>query len=58
MLLVADGMPVARVLVSFYSGKLDDPETVIPALNGLVSLTSLPTFSDADAGETVKAYAS
>ncbi|KAL5536863.1 hypothetical protein ACEPAF_686 [Sanghuangporus sanghuang] len=44
-----------RVLVSFYSGKLEDPETVIPALKGLVSLTSLPTYSDPDAVESVKA---
>ncbi|KAL5531709.1 hypothetical protein ACEPAG_4586 [Sanghuangporus baumii] len=44
-----------RVLVSFYSGKLEDPETVIPTLKGLVTLTSLPTYSDQDAVESMKA---
>ncbi|OCH91496.1 ARM repeat-containing protein [Obba rivulosa] len=45
----------ARVLVTFYCGKLEDTETIIPALKGLVSLTSLPTFTGSDAVEVVKA---
>ncbi|KAH8111038.1 ARM repeat-containing protein [Phellopilus nigrolimitatus] len=44
-----------RVLVTFYSGKLEDPEIIIPALKGLVPLTALSTFSGVDAVETVKA---
>ncbi|KAI5124282.1 hypothetical protein M0805_005129 [Coniferiporia weirii] len=44
-----------RVLVTFYAGKLEDTETIIPALKGLVPLTALPTFSNVDAIDTVKA---
>ena len=46
----------ARVLVSFYAGKLEDKETVIPALNGIVPLSSLPTFTASDAADISKAY--
>ncbi|CDO69761.1 hypothetical protein BN946_scf184766.g6 [Trametes cinnabarina] len=44
-----------RVLVSFYCGKLEDTETIIPALKGLVTLTKLPAFTSPDAVEVVKA---
>ncbi|EMD39279.1 hypothetical protein CERSUDRAFT_82017 [Gelatoporia subvermispora B] len=44
-----------RVLVTFYCGKLEDTETIVPALKGLVSLTSLPTFTGTDAIEVVNA---
>jgi DNA repair/transcription protein MET18/MMS19 len=39
----------ARVLTTFYCDKLDDTETIIPALKGLVSLTALPSFTSIDA---------
>jgi DNA repair/transcription protein MET18/MMS19 len=48
------GMQV-RVLASFYCGKLDDTETIIPALKGLATLTALPTFSSTDATSVVQA---
>ncbi|KZP21037.1 ARM repeat-containing protein [Athelia psychrophila] len=38
-----------RVLVTFMCGKLDDTETIIPALNALVTLSSLPTCTAVDA---------
>ncbi|THH09922.1 hypothetical protein EW145_g1685 [Phellinidium pouzarii] len=38
--------------------KLEDIETVIPALKGLVPLTALPTFSNADAVDTIRALLS
>lgn len=38
-----------KVLVSFLCGQLEDPETVVPALKGLLSLTYLPTFTSGDA---------
>lgn len=45
------------MLVNFYTGKLDDTEAVHPALKGLVPLSTLPTFTSADAIDTVKACA-
>ncbi|KZT67370.1 ARM repeat-containing protein [Daedalea quercina L-15889] len=42
-----------RVLVSFYCGKLEDTETIIPALKGLVSLTCMPAFASTDAIEVM-----
>lgn len=44
-----------RTLVVFYTGKLDDTETIIPALKGLVTLTKFPAFTSTDAVEVVKA---
>lgn len=44
-----------RVLTNFYCEKLDDTETIIPALKGLVTLTDLPTFSSSDATSVVQA---
>ncbi|KAI0794485.1 ARM repeat-containing protein [Fomes fomentarius] len=44
-----------RTLVAFYTGKLDDTETIIPALKGLVTLTKLPAFASTDAVDVVKA---
>ncbi|KAG8999782.1 hypothetical protein FRB90_011960 [Tulasnella sp. 427] len=38
-----------HVLLTFYEQKLDDSDTVIPALHGLLSLVSLPTFTASDA---------
>ncbi|KZT07275.1 ARM repeat-containing protein [Laetiporus sulphureus 93-53] len=49
------GRQSVRVLVNFYCGKLEDTETIIPALKGLVSLTALPDFTSTDAVEVVKA---
>ncbi|KAG6869217.1 hypothetical protein C0993_009080 [Termitomyces sp. T159_Od127] len=44
-----------RVLTTFYCGKLDDTETIIPALNGLRTLTSHPSCSSDDATSIVQA---
>ncbi|KAH9943852.1 ARM repeat-containing protein [Amylocystis lapponica] len=44
-----------RVLVTFYCGKLEDTETIIPALRGLASLVSQPLFTSSDAVEVMKA---
>ncbi|KAJ3862033.1 ARM repeat-containing protein [Lentinula novae-zelandiae] len=38
----------ARVLTSFYCSKLEDSETVVPALKGLVSLTKMPSSTSED----------
>ncbi|KAJ4473637.1 ARM repeat-containing protein, partial [Lentinula aciculospora] len=38
----------ARVLTSFYCSKLEDSETVVPALKGLASLTKLPSSTSED----------
>ncbi|EPT02988.1 hypothetical protein FOMPIDRAFT_1142982 [Fomitopsis schrenkii] len=44
-----------RVLVNFYCGKLEDTENIIPALKGLIPLTSMPAFASTDAIEVVRA---
>ncbi|KAI0372603.1 ARM repeat-containing protein [Pilatotrama ljubarskyi] len=44
-----------RVLTTFYSGKLEDTETIIPAIKGLATLTKLPAFTSSDALEVIKA---
>ncbi|KAI0831813.1 ARM repeat-containing protein [Trametes gibbosa] len=44
-----------RVLTAFYCGKLEDTETIIPALKGLVTLTKLPAFTSTDAVEVIRA---
>ncbi|KDQ61341.1 hypothetical protein JAAARDRAFT_190123 [Jaapia argillacea MUCL 33604] len=44
-----------RVLVNFYCGKLEDTDTLVPAVKGILCLTSLPTFTSPDAVEVVKA---
>ncbi|KAF8074920.1 Dos2-interacting transcription regulator of RNA-Pol-II-domain-containing protein [Lyophyllum atratum] len=38
-----------RVLTTFYCGKLDDTETIIPSLKGLNTLTTLPACSAMEA---------
>ena len=43
------------VLVQFMASKLEDTETIIPALKGLVSLVTQPAFTSIDAGYVVKA---
>lgn len=48
-------LSVVRVLVTFYIGKLEDTETIVPALKGLVTLSSLPPFISSDAIEVVRA---
>ncbi|KAI0333855.1 ARM repeat-containing protein [Cubamyces sp. BRFM 1775] len=44
-----------RVLATFYCGKLEDTETIIPALKGLATLTKLPAFASTDALDVAKA---
>ncbi|KAI0738521.1 ARM repeat-containing protein [Daedaleopsis nitida] len=44
-----------RTLVAFYSGKLEDTETIIPALKGLATLTKLPLLTSIDAVDVAKA---
>ncbi|KAJ3721001.1 ARM repeat-containing protein [Lentinula raphanica] len=45
----------ARVLTSFYCSKLEDSETVVPALKGLVNLTKLPSSTSEDAPNIMNA---
>ncbi|GJE98061.1 Dos2-interacting transcription regulator of RNA-Pol-II-domain-containing protein [Phanerochaete sordida] len=44
-----------KVLVLFMCSKLEDTETIIPALKGLVSLVTQPAFTSVDAVDVVKA---
>ncbi|CAE6522908.1 unnamed protein product [Rhizoctonia solani] len=46
----------ARVLTTFYCEKIQDADTVIPALDGLLTLTSLPTFGENEAKETAQSH--
>ena len=46
---------LVRVLVTFYCGKLEDTETIVPALKGLVTLVGAPGLTSTDAVEVVKA---
>ncbi|GAB1518385.1 hypothetical protein RhiTH_001444 [Rhizoctonia solani] len=41
-----------RVLTTFYLEKIQDADTIIPALDGLLTLTSLPTFGTNEATDT------
>jgi len=45
----------ARVLVTFYCGKLDDTETIVPALKGLATLASLLTCTPSDVEDIIRA---
>lgn len=45
----------ARVLVTFYCGKLDDTETIMPALKGLATLASLATCTSSDVEDIIRA---
>jgi DNA repair/transcription protein MET18/MMS19 len=45
-----------RVLTAFYVGKLEDTETIVPALKGLLSLSLLTPFTSAEATTVVNAY--
>lgn len=47
----------ARVMTAFLLSKLDDLDTVQPALRGLGVLTDMKTFSDESAIETVESCA-
>ena len=47
-------MTKVRVLTKFYCEKLDDSETVKPALNGILTLVSLPTFSPPEATTVIE----
>ncbi|KAA1469065.1 ARM repeat-containing protein [Dentipellis sp. KUC8613] len=44
-----------NVLVNFFTSKLEDTETIIPALKGLLGLTPLPSFNSEDAEKVVRA---
>ncbi|KAF8661259.1 hypothetical protein AX16_001362 [Volvariella volvacea WC 439] len=44
-----------RVLSTFFCSKLEEFHTVIPALNGLVTLAALPTFTSPDATGVIEA---
>jgi hypothetical protein len=46
----------AHVLSIFFGEKLDNFETVIPALEGIVALVKLPTFSVDDVPDTMRRY--
>lgn len=43
-----------RVLTTFYCEKIQDADTVIPALDGLLTLASLPTFGANEATDTAQ----
>ncbi|KAF9480547.1 ARM repeat-containing protein [Pholiota conissans] len=45
----------ARVLTSFFAGKLDDSVTIKPALEGLASLASLPLLTSAEVNNIAQA---
>ena len=49
-------IPQVQVLTTFYCGKLDDTETIVPSLQGLMTLVTLPPFTSGDALEVVKAF--
>lgn len=51
-----DKLASAKVLVKFMSDKLDDTDTIIPALKGLASLVTLPAFTSVEAVDVMKAY--
>ena len=55
MSMLMDWVTQVRTLVAFYCGKLEDTETIIPALKGLTTLTKLPAFASTDAVEVAKA---
>ncbi|TFY73800.1 hypothetical protein EWM64_g10212 [Hericium alpestre] len=44
-----------NVLVTFFTSKLEDTETIIPALKGIFALTTVPSFIDDDAIKIVRA---
>ncbi|KIK80675.1 hypothetical protein PAXRUDRAFT_833382 [Paxillus rubicundulus Ve08.2h10] len=44
-----------RVLVTFYCSKLEDTETITPALKGLSHLVSFPSFSSNEVSDTLSA---
>lgn len=44
-----------RVLVTFFRGKLEDTETIIPALKGLVALVTKPAFGSSHAVDILQA---
>jgi Dos2-interacting transcription regulator of RNA-Pol-II len=48
----------ARVLVTYYCEKLDDTETIIPALRGILVLARLPSCPSNDATTILRAYVS
>ncbi|CAE6485127.1 unnamed protein product [Rhizoctonia solani] len=48
----------ARVLTTFYCEKIQDADTVVPALDGLLTLTSLPTFGANEAKDTAQSIVS
>ncbi|CAE6417929.1 unnamed protein product [Rhizoctonia solani] len=47
-----------RVLTTFYIEKIQDADTIIPALDGLLTLTSLPTFGTNEATDTAHSITS
>ncbi|KAJ1306672.1 hypothetical protein OPQ81_007667 [Rhizoctonia solani] len=47
-----------RVLTTFYCEKIQDADTVIPALDGLLTLVSLPTFGVNEATDTAQSIVS
>jgi DNA repair/transcription protein MET18/MMS19 len=44
-----------RTLLTFYIGKLEDLDTIIPALKGLLPLSKLAPFTSEDAVDVFKA---
>ncbi|CAE6532510.1 unnamed protein product [Rhizoctonia solani] len=48
------GKQSTRVLTTFYCEKIQDADTIIPALDGLLTLASLPTFGTNEATDTAR----
>ncbi|KAJ3521011.1 hypothetical protein NMY22_g12497 [Coprinellus aureogranulatus] len=46
--------PAVRTLANFFSDKLDDADTIIPALQGLVTLVSFSAFGAAEATTVIE----
>lgn len=48
-------VPKVKVLIGFFKSKLEDTETIIPALKGILNLTPFPSFISEDAIEIAEA---
>jgi hypothetical protein len=49
-------MHPVKTLTAFYIGKLEDTETIVPALKGLLPLSRLSPFTSSEAVDVVNAY--
>ncbi len=47
---------LVKVLVAFFRGKLEDTETIVPALKGLVALVTKPAFGASNAVDVMQGW--